>query len=67
MFMSRANLAKEEGDWVADHLGEVKEQFIGLSKMEGYRLSQATIGGIMRQLADAISIAEYYRRKADAS
>jgi hypothetical protein len=66
MFMSRASLSRGEGDWVADHLREVREQFLSLSKMEGYRLSQATIGGIMRQLADAISIAEYYKEKTNA-
>jgi len=63
MFMERFDIRKGEGDWVAEHLIQLKEQFISLSKMEGYRLSSATVGGIMRNLADAITIAEYYRRK----
>ena len=31
--------------------------------MQGYRLSQATVGSLMRDLADAITIAEYYKGK----
>lgn len=63
MFMERRELAKGEGDWVAEHLEELRLEFNNLSRMEGYRLSSATIGSLMRNLADALSIAEYYRRK----